>query len=289
MTSIFDYKGQCRVWDFRASKDVLSSEILLNKLPQVCRRFVFQLERGDGGYEHWQGRLNLIKPRRGGELAKLLEALELPLPNYIAPTAKVNHDKEAFYCLKFDTRIDGPWTDKDTPEYVPWHLRKVTELYPWQQTLISSGLDENRDDRIVDCIVDQNGCSGKSTVASLGELKHGHTDMPTVNDGTLLTATLCDILTAQQNRKPRVIYFDMPRSQSKDKLYGLFTAIEQVKKGKVFDLRYSYKCWWFDSPRIWVFANEFPDVRYLSMDRWRFWHIDPQSQMLVRASPPEND
>lgn len=49
----------------------------------------------------------------------------------------------------------------------------------------------------------------RSTFLDLVTLIHMEStraDMPTVNDGTLLVATLCDILTARQNRKPRVIY-----------------------------------------------------------------------------------
>ena len=62
----------------------------------------------------------------------------------------------------------------------------------------------------------------------------------------------------------------MPRAQSKEKLSGLYAAIEQIKKGKVWDFRNTYKEWWFDSPRIWVFCNETPNLNYLSRDRWRF-------------------
>ena len=146
------------------------------------------------------------------------------------------------------------------------------QLCGWQRQVLGSGLDENRNERIVDCIVDPGGCVGKATVALLGTRKHGHIDMTTVHDGKLL-ATLHDILSTQQNRTPRVIYLDMTRTRSNDNLCVLFTAIKQMKDGRAYDLRYSYKCWWFDSPRVWVFMNEFPDTRYLSADRWRFWRI----------------
>ena len=84
------------------------------------------------------------------------------------------------------------------------------------------------------------------------------------------------------------MFFDMPRAVNKEKMHGMFTAIEQNKKGKVWDSRHSYKEWWYDSPRVWVFTNEFPNIRYLSMDRWRFWKI--VDKKLVKVEPPaEND
>lgn len=59
----------------------------------------------------------------------------------------------------------------------------------------------------------------------------------------------------------------------KNKLYGIYSAIEQIKKGKLVDLRYHYKCWWIDSPQIWVFSNRMPDTRMLSADRWKLWKV----------------
>lgn len=69
------------------------------------------------------------------------------------------------------------------------------------------------------------------------------------------------------------MFFDMPRAMPKQALHGLYTAIEQIKKGKVYDLRYHYKDWWFDSPQIWVFSNTMPDRSLLSADRWKVWTV----------------
>jgi hypothetical protein len=103
--------------------------------------------------------------------------------------------------------------------------------------------------------------------------------MPTVSDGKELIQSMCNILTAKDCRIPGLVFFDMPRSQPKDKLRGLFAAIEQIKKGKVYDMRNSYKEWWFDSPRIWVFTNEKPQSSYLSLDRWQYWKINDSGDL----------
>jgi len=86
-------------------------------------------------------------------------------------------------------------------------------------------------------------------------------------------ASVCDILMAKQMRDPKCIFIDLPRAMDKKHLRGLFTAIEQIKKGKVFDTRYSYKEWWFDSPQVWVFTNIPPKTHYLSADRWNLYQI----------------
>jgi hypothetical protein len=66
----------------------------------------------------------------------------------------------------------------------------------------------------------------------------------------------------------------------KRKLGGMYSAIEQIKKGKVYDMRYSYKEWWFNSPQIWVFGNHMPDLSMLSADRWKIWSIDASMDLV---------
>lgn len=79
---------------------------------------------------------------------------------------------------------------------------------------------------------------------------------------------------AKETRSPSPIFLDMPRAMNKERLNGIYTAVEQIKKGKLYDLRYSYKEYWIDSPQIWVFSNIEPDISLLSRDRWRIWTID---------------
>jgi hypothetical protein len=69
----------------------------------------------------------------------------------------------------------------------------------------------------------------------------------------------------------------------KDRLNGIYTAIEQIKKGKLYDLRYKYKCYWIDSPCIWVFTNREPDENLLSRDRWKIYEI--KKQKLLKYNP----
>lgn len=61
---------------------------------------------------------------------------------------------------------------------------------------------------------------------------------------------------------------------NKERLGGIYSAIEQIKKGKLYDLRHCYKEYWIDSPTIWVFSNIPPDLSLLSKDRWKIWVVD---------------
>ena len=165
------------------------------------------------------------------------------------------------------------------PKYMPRQYRGKT-FYPWQRAVLDSRDDFN--ERYVDCIIDKDGNNGKSTLASIVDLQGLGIDMPTVDEGNKLIQSLCNLLALKNSQSPGLVFFDMPRAQNKHQLTGLFTAIEQIKKGKVWDFRHRYTEWWFDSPRVWVFTNKQPDVSLLSVDRWQFWSI--QDKKLVKLT-----
>lgn len=207
------------------------------------------------------------------------------LPEYFEPVSdkNVKGGETNFYVTKPDTRIDGPWSDKDIEIYIPRQYRGLeNKLYTWQQEIWDKA--DEFEPRRVNLILDVTGCNGKSTLAAIMELYQRGVDMPPVNDAEKLTQSLADVLIASENRNPRTVFIDIPRSMRQDKLYGMYAAIEQIKKGKVVDTRYAYKQWWFDSPQVWVFTNTKPDMTYLSEDRWKFYAIS-EEKTLVELLP----
>lgn len=229
--------------------------------------YVFQLEKGDSGYIHYQGSFSLVKKRRKAELLKLLTVQF----EHLAPLTNTSLQEGGFnYFMKADTREDGPWSDKDEEQYIPRQYRHIT-LYPWQEDVIE--ISRKFDTRTINMIYDPVGNIGKSTVASITELMFKGIDLPPVNDYKELIQVACDICMAKKVRDPSPIMVDMPRAMNKDKLFGIYSAIEQIKKGKLYDMRYHYKEWWIDSPAIWVFSNMEPDLNLLSKDRWKIWRV----------------
>lgn len=251
-------------WDFTLTENRigLDKDVLIRLLKPICKKWCFQLEKGEKtGYGHFQGRVSLKeKSRKGPEIFRGI---------HWTPTSNENKDNN-FYVMKEDTRVAGPWKDDDEEIYIPRQYRDKT-LRPWQKQVIDSA--NVFDDRIINLIYDDEGCKGKSTIASIAELLYGGIDCPPINDCKELMQLLCDECKDSNNRNPRIIFIDMPRAMDKDRLYGIYSAIEQIKKGKLYDTRYKYKKWWIDSPQIWVFSNHLPDLSLLSRDRWKIWTI----------------
>lgn len=271
----------CAVWDFRISAEGLSKDTIISALTHVAKSYAFQLERGDSGYLHYQGRISLTKKRRASEkhiLLALLQSMNFN-PNYLEPTVKdVALAGEMFYVMKQDTRVDGPWTDKDAERdiYIPRQYRDIEDLLPFQQTIRNQITDDKSfNSRFINFVYCRDGNKGKSTISHLMRLRHGAICVPAIiNDAKELVQMLCDVCMDSKIRSPPAVFIDMPRAINKERLYGLYSAIEVIKDGYLYDCRHHFKYWDIDSPHVWVFSNSFPDTSMLSEDRWNIWTID---------------
>lgn len=276
----------CAVYEWRMNYEKAPKADIETWLTANAKKWVFTGEEGtETGYKHWQGRFSLMGKKTLSSLKKYMSTtFPNGIPNYLKPTVNANHQqKQAFYHLKADTRIEGPYQDKnevDTEEFfMPSYLIPMLDtIRPWQQYIFDSG--EKPYTRKINLVYDTVGNKGKSVVASLGELLHKHIDIPPLNDYEKIIALLCNICIDDNIRTPKVVYLDLPRAVDKSKLYGMYSAIEQLKKGKLYDTRHHYRKFWINPPAVWVFCNELPDTNYLSIDRWDFWTIDPQTQQL---------
>jgi len=253
----------CCGYDFRFNADCLDFQNIIDMLKKIAKKFTFQKEEGDSGYVHYQGRLSLIKKRRKMEALKLFE---VP-PNYFEPTSNPDYTKgDAFYQMKEDTRVDGPWTDEDEPLYIPRQIREMGELRPFQQSIVDKA--NEWDTRTINLVYCNKGNLGKSSLVGYCRAHRIGRALPPVNDYKDLLRIVCDLPTS------RMYMFDMPRSLNKDRLYQFYSAVETIKDGYAYDDRYSFKEKSFDCPNIWIFSNILPDLSMLSQDRWKLWDID---------------
>lgn len=260
-------------------------EDFIQNLQPLFKKWTFQKEQCPTTDKlHFQGRGSLIKKKRDGELKALLN--QTPLKGmHVAPTVTANLGA-AFYCMKYDSRVDGPWSDETykPPPYIPRQYRgMLDQLYQYQQTILDSR--NVFTSRGVNLVYDKRGNRGKSTVAALAELHYKAIDLPPISDHKELLQVVCDVLMGKKERDPQLVFVDLPRSLTEgsglQRLASFMVAIEQIKKGHVCDVRHHYKDWWFDSPQIWVFCNHKVDVKYLSRDRWILHTINEYNNLVT--------
>lgn len=258
------------VYDFTLQVNYASGEItcqipfvdVIIELNKICKKYTFQKERGEEtGYLHYQGRFSLKKKIRKEQMFKLQ-----PWRNHChySVTSAAN-SKNNNYVLKEDTRVGGPWEGPNEITCIPNHVKNLT-LRCWQQRILD--ISQIYSPRKINIVYDNKGNIGKS-ILSMYMRVHGFARLI---PGTVQDAKdICQMVCCMPVSKCYII--DMPRALPKIKLNGMYAAIESIKNGHVYDLRYKYNEKIFNPPNVIVFTNELPDPAMLSIDRWDVWEV----------------
>ncbi len=258
-------------YDFRYNADDYTPQDIKGFLKGVAKSYVFQKEKGDSGYLHYQGRLRLIKKRRR---TKALSLFVTP-PNYFQPTVGSEYiNGDAFYMMKEDTKVEGPWTDKDEVKVLTTQLAwyNSQDERPFQKKLRE--MCSIFDMRTIDLIWDTTGNCGKSLLCEALEYDGLCEEVPPYR-------LMDDIFAWVATRPIKKCYvIDMPRGMKKDRLGDFYSGIEIIKNGVAYDKRYSAKKIRFSRPRIFVFTNCLPCLNLMSIDRWNIWKINENYELI---------
>jgi hypothetical protein len=276
------YLTSCYVYEIRHT---YNAEIFPNKIKGVrkwfegiAKKYVFQIEKGDSGYIHVQGRISLCKKRRKPELLKLFKSTKTKLaPMYLEPTTNKEHTKVAFYVLKEDTRLEGPFADTDEikVETKQLQLFKGYTLRPYQQSIIDKSSDFCM--RTIDLIYDTTGNCGKSMLSEYMEYLGLAEEIPPFR----LMDDIFQWVCTRPIKKSYIV--DMPRGMKKDRLGDFYSGIEVIKNGVAYDKRYNAKKIRFDRPRIFVFTNTLPNLDLMSRDRWNVWIVTKDFKLKMHS------
>lgn len=241
-------------YDFTLSREKLKERELdgFEKVGRLfenlgAERYVIGKEVGADGYEHYQCRVVFKTEKDEHHLHSVFAGI-----GHVSPT----HVRDFRYC------------EKEGKFYRSWEkvLNKYTdiELRNWQGETVADLYEQG--DRQITVIVDENGNTGKSVLTKY-----------------LVSNRICNIVPCLGDYKDMMricmakagtgYVFDMERTQDPKKAIGLWTAIESVKNGYLFEDRYNFKDMWIESPKILVLTNDMPPLESLSKDRWRIYTI----------------
>lgn len=270
---------QVYCWDFTSfGVEGFAYTDVAKQLAPHCKKFVFQLELSPKTKrQHWQGRISLNVKHRMTEVKSLFEG---PLAKARwSPTSQ--RGKATFnYVMKEDTRVSGPWNENNwKPPIVPEELKKPFTLYKWQEEIIADCKNEKENERIINVVVDKSGCIGKGFLRKYIAFHKIAKTIP--------TTTKPETIMAWALKFPsRAYLLDMPRGSGiKRDIIEMWRGLEQLKDGRAYETRYTPQDLEMPfAPHIWVMTNEKPDDKYLSMDRWRLWLVDPIENELIPYS-----
>lgn len=283
---ISTYKSYVSCFDIRMSwTNECSVYEYQTMLDGIAKRWVFQIEKGEQtGYIHLQGRISLIK-KKNNKFSVLKLFTDKYKPNYIEPTINEEFTKyeasgDAFYQMKSDTRIEGPYTNESKKPYIPEVYNiPYDKLYPYQQHIYNAKYIQSRWRKVV-LIYCPVGCSGKSTIATICRLTQNGIQLPYTEDPIQIMQTVHNIVVSKGYVHNVKIFVDLPRACSKSVMKQYILAIENMKGGYLYDMRNKYKDVQIDPPLIYVFCNRLPDLSLLSQDRWDLYMINDNKQLI---------
>lgn len=252
-------KGQASWWDVVIPKNKWkgTEDDIIQILDHSCKKWGIGREVGtQNGLVHWQIRLQTAHP------CDMTFVMALFPGFHVCPTSKAcmgNFDyimKDGDYILSTERNL--------------WKYRNL-ELKPWQGSAVADALEQS--DRDITVIWDEEGGKGKTTLGKWLVANHKGTYIPPMTDGM-------DFMSMVMAKPEDKLYiFDIPRSESAKQKKGLWSAVEQVKNGYVYDKRYQWREKWINPPMIIVFTNEYPPTDALSYDRWRIYRINGEDEL----------
>lgn len=242
---------------------------LVDWLNTHCKKWVFQQERGgESGELHFQGRFSLKEKERKHKVLAAMQGLNAIKDVHLSE----EHQEEgsSFYCLKKDTRADGPWSDRDRPANIPDEWRAMPS-FPWHADL--KARLELQDMRQVTILTDPVGGIGKSVFTKQVMMEGGIWIPSTMDTSDKMMQCAYGQLQGRDFNKRVTMVLDLPRASSKSRNFWikLCEVVESLKNGVAYDWRHSWKQVTFASPRIVIFTNDDPPMDLLTSDRWDFF------------------
>lgn len=207
-------------------------------------KWVVAAEVGRGGYEHWQVRV----------------ACSLKFDRVRADWGGVAHVEEASDTWEYERKGGLYWTSEDNAEI---RKQRFGKLRPEQRMALDCL--ESTSDREILVWVTSEGNVGKSWLCgALYERGLALIVPPTIDT----VKGMMQWVASGYKGEPYIV-IDIPRSWKWNK--ELYTAIESIKDGLVYDTRYSAKMRNIRGVKIMCLTNESPKLDKLSIDRWVFY------------------
>lgn len=242
------------------------------------KRYVYQLEEGDKTrFKHFQLREHAKIKMRTYTRMLMWKELCPELGGCVTGTSK-NTGAQFSYCMKEDTRVEGPWRDGTTNKSVEEEiLTMVNHPYPWQE-LIMDDIKTWSKTNTFNVIVDPFGMAGKSTMALWIQYKGLGIAVPALDAGEMVSY-VASYMVQHEGWEPNVVWLDLTRATRKGDMAKLAGGVEQIKTGMVMDKRYKATVVTMRSPKVWVSANSPNILKMWSYKRVRGYLI--QDGMLI--------
>ena len=227
-------------------------DLIVPKLQELCKKYIFQEEIGEEGTSHLQGAIWLITKKRITALKKINAQAHWEVMR--------NETASIAYCQKKDTRKpDGMIWRKGFAKPLKDPLEDKT-LYDFQKEIIEL-VQQEPNDRDIYWYWDAQGCKGKTTLA-----KHiciHYNAIYVQGNAKDIKFGISDRI--EKTGEVDIVIVGLPRTREG---FVSYDALESVKDGIFYNGKYKSGMCMFNPPHIIVLANFAPEKSKLSKDRW---------------------
>ena len=206
------------------------------------------------------------------------ETLKRLWPKCHWEVARGDHRSQLTYCTKagaYETNMEK----LDIKKFLLKKQYATVVWQPWQQEVLDL-LDLEPDDRTIHWFWEPTGRVGKSFLAKYIAL----TNEIIIADGKRDNVfNQINQAVNVEGKTVRIIILDVPRHQLEYINYGM---LEQIKNGMIYSGKYEGGQIFLDWVHVLIFANQPPDERKMSADRWNIRQIAPSSAPGLGTIPP---
>jgi len=233
---------------------------------QHAKHWCFQYERGDiQGHLHLQARISLKQRKNKSQVI-------MDFPGFyptIESTKGGDTGLGSLYAMKEDTRVKGPWSDRDIEVYKDPMYDIGSHYRSWQKDALDRLATQLTPEGIrkILMVIDADGDSGKTVLAHhIVQYKGGCFVPPFCQNADEIMQFVFGLV---KSGGQYIIVIDLPRAALLPKVAPrIFGAIETIKSGYCYDKRYCAKFKYIKPPQVIVFCNSVPDLALLTGDRW---------------------
>lgn len=226
-------------------------------------KYVFQLETGDSGTEHFQGVFSLPY-KKGFQRIVSLSTQALPGAHF---EACKDIEASVAYCQKGEGRVAGPWAgggDGFALHRAPTDSYQEEKATQWQKDLLSL-LRQPPHPRHIHWYYESIGGVGKSCMAR-HIVGFAHAGRAIIVSGRAADIRYRFLQHSIEHGAPTVVVVDIPRVAQG---HLSVAAVESLKNGIISSGKYEGGQLVFDPPHVIVFSNDPPPWSSMSLDRWQ--------------------
>jgi len=200
--------------------------------------------------------------------------------------AKGNKDENFMYCSK-DCQENQDMTFTHG-KVTKTKLRVIKDLRPWQRSCVDEIDLEfcKQDDRSINWVIDKQGEAGKTSFCKY--MTTVEKQLLIVTGGGYKDIACCLKLYMDKPdfdiNDRTVVFFNIPRDSDDHGMIS-YKALESLKDGLMTSTKYESSTLVFNSPVVWVFSNNVPDIDKLTHDRWKLWKLEENELIKVNSLP----